>query len=138
MGLLDGRLQRPIPKEAKRTLAEIPEHFRDDGCSSSPDDLFGFDFRWACRIHDWRYCTRCHPAGSMTWQRKNDADGELKENIRTSLPWRWRWVRFLYHRAVFIGGNFGAYDTCGPEAAECCRHGMAMPGWMRALASETR
>ena len=32
-----------------------------------------------------------------------------------------------------MGGNFGAFDTCGPEAPECCRHGMKMPGWMKAL-----
>lgn len=34
-----------------------PAWFIGDGCSFSPDGLFGHDWREACRWHDWAY--RC-------------------------------------------------------------------------------
>ena len=130
-GLLEGRAQRPIPPRAARILAEeIPEHFLDDGCSNSPDRIFGFDFRWSCKIHDWRYCGRCHPAGTMHYQNKLTADQELRENLKASLPWRWRWVSRVYWRGVQIGGGFDAWNSCGPENGDACRHGIARPTWM--------
>ena len=142
MGLLSGRAQKPIPADARAVLARIPDHFVDDGCSNSPDSWFGFNFRWACRIHDWRYCTRCHAPGTMTYNAKLVAEDEIKDNIKASLPLRWRWVRFVYYGAVFTLGGFGAFDTCGRRPAGAsdgqleaglCRHGMPMPEWMKGL-----
>ena len=94
MGLLDDKAQRPRPAEAAALLAEIPDSFIDDGCSNSPDSIWGFRFRWACRIHDWRYCSRAHAAGTMHYANKMVADDELYDFIGSSLPWRWRWVRW--------------------------------------------
>lgn len=111
-------------------LAGIPVGFVDDGCSNAPDSLFGFDFKWACRIHDWDYCTRCHPPGSMTYQEKGRKDNRLKRFIQVSLPVRWRWIRYVYYTAVWWVGHFGAWDTCGPEAGELCRHNISKPEWM--------
>lgn len=130
MGLFNGRAQRPVPEKAKGVLNQIPKTFKDDGCSNSPDDLWGFDFGWACRIHDWRYCTRCHPAGSRDYEHRQRADRELRENLRTSLPWRWRWVSWIYWRGVQAGGGFDAWNSCGPEDGDRCRHNRKMPRWM--------
>jgi len=126
-----GRAQLPIPADAKKTLDnEIPVRFKDDGCSNSLDSLFGFVFKWACRIHDWMYCTRSHPAGTMTWGYKVLADNLLKRYMRASLPLRWRWVRYGYKSAVFLFGGFGSFDSCGPKAGKLCRHNMPQPPWM--------
>lgn len=126
------RRQRPIPPAAQAILDRIPADFRDDGCSRSPDSLFGFNFRWACRIHDWSYCTRAHQPGSMTYGWKVAADFTLRENLRSALPLRWRWVRFIYQGAVLAFGGFGSFNSCGPEAGERCRHAMRRPPWMTA------
>lgn len=125
-----GRSQRPIPLTAESVLEKIPARFKDDGCSSSPDSLFGFEFRWACRIHDWRYCTRCHRAGSMTQAARRRGDEELGGNIRSTLPWRWRWVRWIYQTVVRRHGGTSAFDSCGPVVGKVCRHNMSPPSWM--------
>ena len=131
MGLFDGRSQRPLPQMALEILKKIPTEFHDDGCSNSPDEVFGFEFRWACRIHDWRYCTRCHLPGTMHYASKQRADRELRQFIRASLPWRWRWVSRIYWRGVQAGGGFDAWNSCGPEDGQRCRHNVAMPSWMQ-------
>jgi hypothetical protein len=130
MGLFDDKAQRPRPAAAEAVLEEIPDSFIDDGCSNSPDTIWGFKFRWACRIHDWRYCSRSHPAGTMHYANKLGADDELYEFIGSSLPWRWRWVRWIYLRGVHVGGGFDAWNSCGPEDGPECRHNVELPAWM--------
>lgn len=124
----DGR--RPIPPVARGLLAEIPEEFVDDGCSTAPDALFGFRLGWACRIHDWMYCTRAWPAGTMDQHHRKHADDLLGEMIRQALPWRWRFVGWIYRAAVRRHGGHAAFDSCGGEAGERCRHNLPRPGWM--------
>lgn len=34
---------------------EPPEEFEGDGCSASPDILWGVPLHIACRLHDWHY-----------------------------------------------------------------------------------
>lgn len=130
------RKQHPIPAGAANQLRKIPNHFIDDGCSNSPDSWFGFDFSWACRIHDWRFCTRAQPDGEMTDERREAADLHLRQDIRASLPWRWRWIRWIYYRAVRRFGE-KAFDSCPAQfaagvsrtqaRAAVCRHGMTWP-----------
>lgn len=132
------RRQLPIPDGAVAALAQVPARFHDDGCSNSPDSWFGFDFSWACRLHDWRYCTRAQIlAGQpMSPERKDYADRRLREDIDASLPGRWSWVRFVYWRAVARLGD-GSYNTCskdfaggrsGSQASRgVCRHNLAWP-----------
>lgn len=122
--------QLPIPPRALELLSQIPASFCDDGCSRSPDAWFGFDFRWACRIHDWRYCTRAHAAGAMHYGAKVAADYELEQHLRASLPWRWRWAGWIYKAATLFAGGWGAFDSCGTEVGERCRHGLEIPAWM--------
>ena len=126
----DGRAQRPISPGVQALLDEIPDEFIDDGCSNSPDEIWGFSLRHACRRHDWRYCSRCHDAGSMHFSDKMESDREISMIIGDALPWRWRWIRRLYLRAVQVAGGFDAYNSCGPEDGETCRHGMPLPSWM--------
>lgn len=116
-----------LPALAIGCLAHIPDKFIDDGCSRSPDSIFGFDFRWGCRIHDHWYCTRAHPAGTMTkdWQRAGDR--MLRRCVSASLPWRWRWVAKVYYAGVKWFGHH-AFDTCG-DPDEPCRHGMTFDDW---------
>ena len=122
-----GRAQRVIPEVAQRIYDSIPERFVDDGCSNSPDGWFGFNFRWACRIHDWKYCSRCHPLVSMTQYYRKLADKELQRNISASLPWRWKWVSRIYKFEVRRHGGTSAWNSCGPRVGALCRHNMRWP-----------
>jgi len=119
------RKQKPIPPKAKYLLAQIPDGFTDDGCSNSPDSLFGFDFKWACRIHDYRYCSRCHDPRYMRNADKVDADKELRRNIRSTVPRRWFWIPWVYQFAVWRYGGLGSYDSCFNNKDELCRHNIA-------------
>ena len=126
----DGRSQKPMPLLARHMLDEIPRGFVDDGCSNARDSIFGFDFRFACRIHDHAYCTRRWPAGHMTQAHRRVADENLGMMIRAVLPRRWRWVGWWYRRGVHLGGGVSAFDSCGPTQGDLCRHGMSKPEWM--------
>ena len=139
----------PGPGEVEqRTLTKIPVRFTDDGCSNSPDGFFlwakklskrrGFrwlrglvrSFRWCCKIHDWRYCTRCHPPGSMTKGAQTYADKELGWNVRSVLQFFVKWYGWMYWKVTSELGGRRAWDSCGPASGELCRHGMPMPEWM--------
>jgi hypothetical protein len=126
---------RSIPETAHKILEQdIPREFDDNGCSNAPDEISGYNFRWACRIHDWRYCTRCHPAGSMTVQAKDWADRELKINLQAYLPFFLRCVGWVYRFMTWKYGGYSAFDSCGPTpeglSLNPCRHGMYPPKWM--------
>ena len=127
------REQLPIPEDAKRLLELIPKDFISDGCSDSPDSLFGFNFTWACKIHDWSFCTRCHNPGTRTYAAEAQANSRLKRHIDSALPFRWSWVKYIYYTAVWRYGGMGAYNSCGPEAGFRCRHGQLQPEWMKVL-----
>jgi len=122
-------------------LTQIPESFLDDGCSNSPDSIFGFNLRWACRLHDWRYCGRCHPPGRMTQADRLLADKEIKQYIGQALPWRWRWVKYVYFAVLRRAGGTTAWNSCGPAPwgvtenqhdRDVCRHNIERPEWMDA------
>jgi hypothetical protein len=117
-----------LPQIALDCLANIPDHFKDDGCSNSPDSFFGFDFRWACRIHDHWYCSRAHPWGTMTDEWKDAGDLLLKRMVRHCLPRRWRWVGKLYYHGVQMFGGH-AFDSCHVHPDALCRHGLSFDDW---------
>jgi hypothetical protein len=128
-----------IPPAARTVLNLIPKRFIDNGCSMSPDSIIRNDIRWACRIHDWRYCTRCHRPGRLGTQYRRSADKELRLNLGAGLPWYVRWVRLVYHFAVrHWGDGDNAFDSCGIAAGAFCRHNMPMPAWMRVQRMELR
>ena len=120
-----------VLEQLRRTLACVPPEFVDDGCSSAPDDLFGADLQPACRVHDWRYCTRAHGPGELDQDYRRQADAELARNTRALLPLGLGWIGWLYWRAVHDFGGDAAYDSCGWSAGERCRHGLEPPAWMQ-------
>ena len=128
------RPQRATPTGVGSILMRIPKAFTDDGCSNSPDEWFGFDFKWACRIHDARYCQRTPIDGASvapqgTPEHRHYADDWLRADIKSSLPWRWRWIGWVYWAGVRAAGGFKAYNSCYPlfpagGTNHRCRHGM--------------
>lgn len=68
----------------------------------------------------------------MTYGYKVAADHELRANVASGLPWRWRWVGPIYQGVVFFAGGWDAFDSCGLERGELCRHALPLPDWMRA------
>ena len=116
-----------LPALAAEMLAQIPSNFRDDGCSSSPDTIHGHDLRWACRLHDWWWCTRAHPEGLLDDEWKDAGDHILGLLVRSALPKGLRWVGGVYLRAVQRYGS--SYDSCG-HSDEYCRHSLPRPDWM--------
>lgn len=131
MGLFDGRSQLPIPEEAKILLRKIPPQFLDDGCSNSPDSIFGFNLRWACRIHDWYGCTRCHLPGSRTLTKMKEGNRLFRKFVGASLPYRWAWIKWVYYYSVKRFNGDESWDSCGSEAGFRCRHNMPRPEWMK-------
>ena len=104
----------------------VPLEFIDDGCSAAPDKIFWiWDLKWACRIHDWRYCTRAHKPSEMTQYFRHIADLELRNNVRSVLPFGLGWLTaLLFWRVVHLKGGDEAWNSCGPEVGERCRHGL--------------
>jgi hypothetical protein len=121
---------REIALQASYTLAQIPRRFTDDGCSYSPDSLFHNEIGWACRIHDYRYCTRASGERDMSAEERLEADKELRTNIALSFPKWLGWVRFVYYRLVRRFGSMTAWNSCGFDAGERCKHNINRPLWM--------
>lgn len=99
---------REVPGLVWRSLLgpKPPEGYRCDGCSSSPDRLFGVDIWPACVIHDYHY--REGVIGG-TWHARRAADRILRANIRDQFnragkPRRGRLVARLYYGRVRIWG----------------------------------
>lgn len=114
----------------ERMLELVPDAFVDDGCSAAPDRLFRVNLRPACRVHDWLYCTRAHPAGHLDQAHRTRADQWLGRWVRALLPLGLGWVGWLYWRATHRFGGTAAYDSCGLEAGDRCRHGLEAPAWL--------
>ena len=139
----------PGPNATVRyNLAEIPQDFKDDGCSNSPDGFlmvvskrrglrwlkrFARSFKPYCRLHDARYCSRVNPAGTMNQRARTFADKELGRNIRGVLPFSLQWLGWGYFRATSEFGGRRAWNSCGPASGERCRHNLPMPQWMADL-----
>lgn len=125
------RVQRPRPQWVRARLAKIPREFLDDGCSRSPDMILGYDLRHACRLHDFAGCTRCHAPGSLTLEAMRIANRELEDVIDSALPdasWLTQRIYGLFVRR--FNGDV-AWDSCGTEAGDLCRHNMPRPEWMQ-------
>ena len=119
-----------IPREAQAILDIIPKNFVSDKCTKSLDSVFGYDFSFACVIHNFRYCGRCHDPVFMTYMNKLKADNELRQNISRSLPhWYLKSISWLYYAIVWKYGVYGSWNSCGLEVGNKCRHEMSIPKW---------
>lgn len=66
----------------------------------------------------------------MTQAWRHMADEEIKFNVRSALPRRHRWFSIIVYIALWRYGGIEAFDSCGPEVGERCRHNMKRPVWM--------
>jgi hypothetical protein len=118
-------------------LEMIDQHFPDfvdDGLSCFPGWMFRrWRLRRAGRKHDWDYCSRCHPPGSMNQAARARADAAIKANAKDILPWILHPVSYLLRGGTSLFGGIRAWNSCGPSAGERCRHNMKQPVWMLAL-----
>lgn len=86
------------------TLASLCAHaenihpFTSDGCSSSPDSIFGHSIIHCCVAHDFDYWL----GGTRT--QKQQADENLKQCIQAAVP-AWEIVGTVYKLGVIIGGS---------------------------------
>lgn len=39
-------------------------------------------------------------------------------------------IRWIFLQVLRVVGGVKAFDSCGPEEGELCRHGMSKPDWM--------
>jgi len=88
--------------------------FECDGCTMSPDSLFGVDIRPACLLHDYAYLIGGNEADRL------QADRNLRDNIKTCVamsPARRAWLAPVYayaagvyfRRCRFFGVKFFGY-----------------------------
>ena len=114
-------------------IQQLWPDFKNDGLSGGfPDWIYR---RWNLSLadipHAWHYCTRCHPAGSMTYRAKKFADRALRQHARQLLPWWIRIAPVVLYYGVIVGAH-SSWDSCGPEEGERCRHNIKKPVWMQA------
>ena len=111
-------------------IAQLWPGFVDDGLSWFPDWIYArWDLHLAGRVHDWLFCTRCHRPGSMTRGAEKHANRVLRKLARDLLPWWIRATPFILYYGVKFGAH-SAWDSCGPDVGERCRHDIARPVWM--------
>lgn len=109
--------------------------FIDDGLSCFPDWIYRYVLRFnitpAGRVHDWHYCTRSQPRGSMNQTARLFADKALRVHARAILPWYHPIAPAVLYRAVRWFGGGSAWNSCGGTKGERCRHNLTAPPWMR-------
>ena len=113
-------------------IAQLWPEFVDDGLSGGfPDWLYARHDLWiAGRIHDWHYCSRCHPEHAMNQAHRMAADLLLLKHSKELLPWYLQVAPYvLYFGVRWFGGN-AAWDSCGPTRGARCRHNILLPDWM--------
>lgn len=145
---------QPIGFYLEKIDRETPD-FEDDGLSCFPDWIYKYllrlDISPSGRVHDWHYCTRCQPIGTMNQDHRLYADLALylhsRELLRRRKPTENRFLRFVratrsrlprlaphvLYRGVRLGGGGNAWNSCGPQSGDRCRHNMKKPKWMEKL-----
>ena len=112
---------------------EFPS-FKDDGLSFFPDWIYARWGLWrAGRVHDWLYCGRCHPMGTMDQRARRFADRALRQHARELLPWWLSIAPLALYFGVRVGGGGKAWNSCGYYAGELCRHNQPRPNWQYSL-----
>ena len=87
-----------------------PEDFVSNGCSCSPDILFGIDIRPACHVHDFHYSWQMNWPLGRNEKARYMADHWLLNNlVHCGLP---KWIaRIYWYRVRLFGHRSFAYDT---------------------------
>jgi hypothetical protein len=117
-------------------INQISPDFLDDGLSCFPDWIYRYLLKHnvspAGRVHDWHYCSRCHPSGTMDQTRRKQADRLLRLHVRELTHGHFRLTPWVVWLAVRRYGVNRAWNSCGPNRCARCRHNMRMPEWMEA------
>ena len=74
------------------------EYSEKDHCSFSPDGMFGYYWGDKCEEHDRDY-----------WYREDsrlEVDMDLREDMKSVLPFYLHWIAWLYYFGVRIFGRF--------------------------------
>jgi len=120
-----------------RSVSQLTPDFKDDGLSMFPDWIYRYILRHnitpAGRVHDWHYCSRCHPAARMNQAHRKFADRALYVHAKELLHSHFPIAPVALYLGVRFGGGGSAFNSCGRTRGERCRHNMLMPTWMRAL-----
>ncbi len=128
------RRAEPIAFYLTKIDVEYPG-FRDDGLSNFPDWIYARWGLWrAGRVHDWFYCGRCHPMGTMNQRARRFADRALRQHARELLPWWLVAAPLVLYFGVRAGGGTKAWNSCGYLVGERCRHNQPRPAWQYSLA----
>lgn len=139
MAIIPVLFERPNPPDLQAVLDSIPSSFLDDGLSSFPDSLLGWSIRSAGRAHDFLFCSRCHPAGTMDNEWRENADWRIGQWVKAKLPFGLRLIGYAVFAGVYVGAGH-AFDSCGKNpknanagqlAAGLCRHNINKPDWMK-------
>ena len=126
------RKQAPIPEEHLERIEQVPDEFKSDGCSNSPDRWLGWDYRPYCLVHDWEHCTRCHIPEKMNNAHRMESNARLLRGLDAATPWRWGFVKHAYYSMVHLFSGVRSWDSCDHSVGDLCRHNMAQPDWMLA------
>jgi hypothetical protein len=128
---VDKRAVHKLLRKANRLLNFIPERFVDSTSLTSPDSAMKNSLGWMTRIYDWRLCTRAHVKGDMPMTVKPHYQ-ELKLHFRLRAPWYKYLNRIVYWklRRWVLPEREKAYNMCGLQAGDRCRHNMPIPLWM--------
>jgi hypothetical protein len=103
----------PLAYFANHRVARSPECFdwSTDGCTSSPNHLFGFNFVTCCRRHDFAYRNLKHQ-GRLTSSTREEADQNFSDDlksvcgkVRQSKKGLCNFTRIIYFSAVRLFGN---------------------------------
>ncbi len=105
-----------LPAFAKMVGPKPPDWFESNGCSRSPDVLFGVDLRPAAHWHDWGYSLASVDVTDprpRTEQTRYERDQEFLANIKTcGLR---RPFRAAYYYRLRLWGHFAYEYTPGFE-----------------------
>lgn len=69
---------------------------KEDHCTNAPDELFGYYLGDACKEHDLDYWLQA--------ETRKEADIELRENLKSKLPFRLHWIAWIYYSMVRLFG----------------------------------
>ena len=115
-------------------IAQLWPGFVDDGLSWFPDWIYKYILRHnltpAGRVHDWHYCSRCYKRNGMTPERRLFVDRALRKHARRILHGHFHIAPLVLYAGVRAFGWMRAWDSCGPDVGERCRHDIARPVWM--------
>ena len=95
-----------------------------DGCSSSPDDPFGFTFLPACQRHDFGYRNYKRQA-RFTESNRLTIDNNFRSDMYSICGWNW-WCKRTADVYYWAVRQFGAASVSTAQAVDRGKHQLAV------------